>query len=149
MTLSTLTRRAPMAKLTTAVNPPTLPKPLGYSHGWETQGGKTLYMAGQVAFDKNGALVGKGDLVAQFRQVCENLKTLVTAADGQLADVVKLTMYVLDTAEFKRLGQPIGVIYREYFGKHFPAMTLVGVRDLYDASEGCLIEIEGFACLAE
>jgi len=72
-----------------------------------------------------------------------------TAANGQLTDVVKLTIYVLDAGEFKRLGQPIGVIYREYFGKHFPAMTLVGVRDLYDASEGCLIEIEGFACLAE
>ena len=138
-----------MAKQTTAVNPPTLPKPLGYSHAWEAQGGKTLYMSGQVARDKDGALVGKGDLVAQFRQVCENLKTLVAAGGGRLTDVVKLTLYVIDTAEFKRQGKPIGVVYREYFGKHYPAMTLVGVRDLYDASEGCMIEIDGFACLAE
>src|SRR5262249_35527222 len=104
--------------------------------------------AGRVARDGEGRVVGKGDLVVQFRQVCANLKTLVTAAGGSLTDVVKLTIYVIDTTEFKRQGKPIGVVYREYFGKHYPAMTLVGVRDLYDASEGCLIEIDGFACLA-
>ena len=126
-----------------------LMKPVGYSYAAETRGGRVLFLAGQVAKDRDGRVVGKGDLIAQFRQVCENLKTLVTAAGGQLTDVVKLTIYVLDAGEFKRQGQPIGVVYREYFGKHFPAMTLVGVRDLYDAAEGCLIEIDGFACLAE
>ena len=131
------------------VNPPELPEPSGYAHAWEVQGGKTVYIAGQVAMDRDGHVVGKGDLVAQFRQVCENLKTLVTAAGGQLTDVAKLTIYVLDATEFKRQGQPIGVVYREYFGRHFPAMTLVGVRDLFDASEGCLIEIDGIACLAD
>jgi enamine deaminase RidA (YjgF/YER057c/UK114 family) len=130
-------------------NPPSLTKPVGYSHAVETRGGRVLFLAGQVAKDRNGRVVGKGDLIAQFRQVCENLKTLVTAASGQLTDVVKLTIYVLDAGEFKRQGEPIGVVYREYFGRHFPAMTLVGVRDLYDAAEGCLIEIDGFACLAE
>jgi len=128
-------------------NPPSLMKPVGYSHAAETRGGRVLFLAGQVAKDRDGRVVGKGDLVAQFRQVCENLKTLVTAAGGQLTDVAKLTIYVLDATEFKRQGQPIGVVYREYFGKHYPAMTLVGVRDLYDAAEGCLIEIDGFAGL--
>jgi enamine deaminase RidA (YjgF/YER057c/UK114 family) len=130
-------------------NPPSLMKPVGYSHAAETRGGRVLFLAGQVAKDRDGQVVGKGDLIAQFRQVCENLKTVVTAAGGQLTDVVKLTIYVLDAGKFKRQGKPIGVVYREYFGKHFPAMTLVGVRDLYDAAEGCLIEIDGFACLAE
>lgn len=131
------------------LNPPDLMKPVGFSHAALTRGGRTLFLSGQVAKDRDGRVVGKGDIVAQFRQVCENMKTLVTAAGGQLTDIVKLTMYVLDTPEFKRQGKPIGVVYREYFGKHYPAMTLVGARDLYDASEGCLIEIEGFACLAE
>ena len=106
-------------------NPPSLTKPVGYSHAVETRGGRVLFLAGQVAKDRNGRVVGKGDLIAQFRQVCENLKTLVTAASGQLTDVVKLTIYVLDAGEFKRQGEPIGVVYREYFGRHFPAMTLV------------------------
>jgi len=48
-----------MAKLVHTVNPPTLAKPAGYSHGIEIQGGKTLYVAGQVALDKNGQLVGR------------------------------------------------------------------------------------------
>jgi enamine deaminase RidA (YjgF/YER057c/UK114 family) len=128
-------------------NPPTLMKAVGYTHGVEAQGGRTLYFAGQVAKDTDGRTVGKGDLVAQFRQVCENLRTVVTAAGGQLTDVVKLTIYVLDADEYKRQGKAIGGVYREYFGRHFPAMTLVGARDLYDAADGCMIEIDGFACL--
>ena len=132
-----------MPKLTMAVNPPTLAKPVGYSHGFEVQGGKTLYMAGQVATDKAGTVVGKGDLVAQFRQVCENLKTLLLARGGQMNDIVKLTMYVLSKDDYKAKAKDIGLVYREYFGRHFPAMTLVEVKGLYD--DDCAIEIEGVA----
>jgi enamine deaminase RidA (YjgF/YER057c/UK114 family) len=132
-----------MPKLTTAVNPPTLAKPVGYSHGFEVQGGKTLYMAGQVATDKAGTVVGKGDLVAQFRQVCENLKALLLARGGQMNDIVKLTVYVLSRADYKAKARDIGLVYREYFGRHFPAMTLVEVKGLYD--DDCAIEIEGVA----
>jgi enamine deaminase RidA (YjgF/YER057c/UK114 family) len=134
-----------MPKLSMAVNPPTLAKPAGYSHGFEVQGGKTLYMAGQVATDKAGAVVGKGDLVAQFRQVCENLKALVMVRGGQMNDIVKLTMYVLSKADYKAKAQDIGLVYREYFGRHYPAMTLVEVKGLYD--DDCAIEIEGVAVI--
>ena len=134
-----------MPKLTLAVNPPTLAKPVGYSHGFEVQGGKTLYMAGQVATDKAGTVVGKGDLVAQFRQVCENLKALLLARGGQMNDIVKLTVYVLSKADYKAKARDIGLVYREYFGRHFPAMTLVEVKGLYD--DDCAIEIEGVAVL--
>jgi enamine deaminase RidA (YjgF/YER057c/UK114 family) len=136
-----------MPKLMTPVNPPTLPKPAGYSHGWEVQGGKTFYLAGQVAFDKDGKVVGKGDLVAQFRQVCENLKALLLARGGQLNDIVKLNIYVLSKAEYKAKSREIGLVYREYFGKHFPAMTLVEVKGLYDEDQGCAIEVEGIAII--
>ncbi len=134
-----------MPKLMMAVNPPALTKPLGYSHGYEVQGGKTLFIAGQVAVDKDGAVVGKGDLVAQFRQVAENLKALVVSRGGQMNDIVKLTIYVLSKAEYKARAREIGVVYREYFGKHFPAMTLVEVKGLYD--DDCAIEIEGVAVI--
>jgi enamine deaminase RidA (YjgF/YER057c/UK114 family) len=134
-----------MPKLTMAVNPPALAKPAGFSHGFEVQGGKTLYMAGQVATDKTGTVVGKGDLVAQFRQVCENLKALVLARGGQMNDIVKLTMYVLSKADYKAKATDIGLVYREYFGRHFPAMTLVEVKGLYD--DDCAIEIEGVAVI--
>jgi enamine deaminase RidA (YjgF/YER057c/UK114 family) len=129
------------------VNPPALMKPVGFSHGYTVTGGRVLFIAGQVARDGEGRVVGRGDLVAQFRQVCENMRTLVTAAGGQLTDVVKLTIYVLDTDAYKTQSRAIGAVYREYFGRHFPAMTLVGARDLYDAADGCVIEIEGVAAL--
>jgi enamine deaminase RidA (YjgF/YER057c/UK114 family) len=129
------------------VNPPSLAKPVGFAHGFEVRGGHLLFIAGQVARDGAGRVVGKGDLVAQFRQVCENMQAVVRAAGGQLTDVVKLTIYVLDADAYKAQGRAIGAVYREYFGRHFPAMTLVGARDLYDAAEGCLIEIEGVAVL--
>jgi enamine deaminase RidA (YjgF/YER057c/UK114 family) len=131
-----------------SVRPQTLPKPTGFSYGYEVKSGRLVFLAGQVAVDANGAIVGRGDLVAQFRQVCANLRTVMAAAGGGMDDCVKLTIYVLDVADYKRNLKAIGDVYREYFGKHFPAMTLVGARDLFDAAEGALIEIEGVAALA-
>lgn len=128
-----------------AVNPPSLAKPVGFSHAFEVRGGRILFLAGQVARDGSGAVIGKGDLVAQFRQVCENLKALVEARGGTLQDIVKLTIYVLDKDDYKARAKAIGAVYREYFGRHFPAMTLAEVKDLYDADDGCAIEIEGIA----
>jgi enamine deaminase RidA (YjgF/YER057c/UK114 family) len=131
-----------------AVQPRTLPKPAGFSYGYEVKRGRLVFLAGQVARDESNAVVGKGDVVAQFRQVCRNLQAVMSAAGGDVTDIVKLTIYVLDTAAYKTHLREIGGVYREYFGKHFPAMTLVGARDLFDAADGCLIEIEGVAALA-
>lgn len=127
------------------VNPPTVAKPTGYSHAFEVTGGRLLFLAGQVARDRDGNVIGKGDLVAQFRQVCENLKAVVEARGGTLQDLVKLNIYVLNKDDYKTKGKAIGAVYREYFGKHFPAMTLAEVKSLYDAD--ILLEIEGIAAL--
>ena len=129
----------------TAVNPATLMKPVGYSHDFEVRGGRILFLAGQIASDKDGHIVGKGDIVAQFRQVCENLKTVVESQGGTLQDVVKLTICVLDKNNYRASGKAIGQVYREYFGRHYPAMTLLEIKGLYD--EGAMLEVEGFAAL--
>ena len=134
-----------MAKLVQPVNPPGLAKPAGYSHGIEVQGGKTIYLAGQVAFDKEGKIVGAGDLVAQFRQICQNLKAVLLARAGQLNDIVKLTIFVLDKSAYKARAKEIGAVYREFFGRHYPAMTLLEVKGLHDDDQGCLMEIEAVA----
>ena len=131
-----------------AVVPRTLPKPAGFSYGYEVKHGRLVFVAGQVARDEQNAVVGRGDIVAQFRQVCRNIQTVLSAAGGEMSDLVKLTIYVLDVADYKTHLREIGGVYREYFGKHFPAMTLVGARDLFDAADGCVIEIEGVAALA-
>src|SRR4029453_13283646 len=106
------------------------------------------FVAGQVARDEKNAVVGAGDIVAQFRQVCHNIQTALSAAGGGMDDLVKLPIYVLDVGDYKAHLREIGSVYREYFGRNFPAMTLVGARDLFDAADGCVIEIEGVAALA-
>jgi enamine deaminase RidA (YjgF/YER057c/UK114 family) len=130
------------------VRPRPLPKTTGFSYGFEVKSGRLVFLAGQVAVDADGRIVGRGDLVAQFRQTCANIQTVLSAAGGEMTDLVKLTIYVLDVTEYKKNLKAIGEVYREYFGRHFPAMTLVGARDLFDASDGALIEIEGVAALA-
>ena len=137
-----------MAKVMQPVNPPSLAKPTGYSHGIEVQGVKTLFISGQVAFDKNRQLVGRGDIVRQFSQICQNLKAVLLARAGQLSDIVKLTIYVLDKSAYKRNAREIGLVYREFFGQHYPAMTFLEVKGLYDDDQGCLMEIEAVAVLA-
>ena len=92
-------------------------------------------------------MVGPGDLVLQFRQICNNIRDVVTEAGGQLTDVVKLNIFVLDPQEYIRKEKEIGQVYREYFGKHFPAMTLIGAGDLYPSKQGGVIEIEGVAAI--
>ncbi len=131
----------------TAVNPETLPRPRGYSHAIEAEGGRLLFLAGQVAFDRDGKLVGQGDLVAQFRQVVANLRAVLESRGGALRDLVKLTIYVLDRSAYRAQSRAIGEVYRAAFDRHYPAMTLVEVRGLYDEEEGALLEIEGVAVL--
>lgn len=130
------------------INPPGLAKPVGFSHGVEVSGLRLLFLSGQVAFDKEGNIVGRGDIVAQFRQVCENLKTLVEDRGGTLQDVVKLTIYVLNLDDYKAKGRAIGQAYRDYFGRHYPSMALAEVKGLFNEPAGALIEIEGVAALA-
>jgi enamine deaminase RidA (YjgF/YER057c/UK114 family) len=134
-----------MSTLATIVNPPSLSKPVGFSHGVLTASGRTLYIAGQVATEASGQVVGKGDLVAQFRQVCANLAALLEASGGRLEHVVKLTVFVLSKAEYKARVREIGGVYREFFGRHYPAMTLVEVSALFE--DDYAIEIEGVAVL--
>lgn len=133
-----------MAKRT-IINPPHWKKPIGYSNAVLAEGGKTLYLGGQVAFNENAEVVGVGDLVAQFRQTLSNLKTVCETAGGRLDQVVKLTIFVADKDDYIKKGKDLGAIYREYFGRHYPAMTLVEISRFYEP--GVLLEIEGIAVI--
>ncbi len=127
------------------INPNTLAKPAGYAHGVSTTGGRLLFLAGQPGLDANGNVVAPGDIVAQCAQAYANLKVVVEAAGGALTDVVKLTIYVTDRAAYKANRKAIGAEYRRVFGKHYPAMTLVEIKSLFD--DDALIEIDGFAVI--
>jgi enamine deaminase RidA (YjgF/YER057c/UK114 family) len=105
-------------------------------------GSRTIYISGQVAVDKTGAVVGAGDLEAQTTQVMKNLGLALQAAGASFADVVKITTYVVDYKPEQRGA--IGRARSAFFaGRTPPASTLVGVSAL--AAPGWLIEIEAIA----
>jgi len=135
-----------MAVERSIITPPGLAKPRGYNYGVKVQGGSTLYIAGQVAFDGGGKVVGPGDIVRQFEQALANLRRVLEAGEALPQDVVKLNIYTADMAAYKANLSGIGRAYRAVFGHHYPAMTVVEVKSLYD--DGILLEIEGVAVTA-
>src|SRR5258708_29781238 len=80
-------------------NPSTIHKPVGYSHVAEIGNGKLIFVAGQVALDADGALVGRDDYAAQVRQVFANLSAALSAAGATFHDVVKLNYYGVDSVD--------------------------------------------------
>ncbi|HEY7677643.1 MAG TPA: RidA family protein [Candidatus Methylomirabilis sp.] len=127
----------------TGIHPAGMPRPSGYSYGMRAQGGTTLYVAGQLAWDADRRMVGVGDIVRQFEQTLVNFQAVVTAGGATLRDVAKLNLYVLDKQDYFAKAKAIGAVYRRFFGDHYPAMTLVEVRDLAEKDQ--LIEVEGVA----
>ena len=128
-------------------NPPALAKPSGYAHGVLVEGGRVLFLAGQTGMGPEGNIASPGDLVAQFAQALFNLRAVVEAAGGTMTDIVKLNLYVADKAAYKANLRPIGEAYRSFFGRYYPAMTLVEVKGLFD--DDALVEIEGIAAIGE
>jgi reactive intermediate/imine deaminase len=125
------------------VNPPTLSKPTGYTHAVIAIGGRTIYIAGQVALDQTGNIVGKDDFRAQTKQVFENLKKALEAAGASFKNVVKLNYYVLDMKQIQTLRE----VRNGYLNtEEPPASTLVEVRRL--AREEFLIEVEAIAVVS-
>lgn len=131
---------------TLAINPGQLVKPRGYNHGIKVSGARSLlFLAGQVAWDGEGKLVGEGDFVVQFDKALENLLAVVSEAGGKGENIVKLNLYVIDKEKYISSLKQIGQVYRKHMGKHFPAMTLVEVKGLYEP--GTMLEIEGLVVL--
>jgi len=127
------------------ITPPTLHAPRGFSHGILVKGGQLLFLAGQDASDAQGTIVVPGDLVKQFEQVLLNLQTVVQAAGGTLQDVVKLNVFVRNRGAYVANLKPIGEVFRQYFGGHYPTMALFEVSGFFQ--DDALIEIEGVAVL--
>jgi enamine deaminase RidA (YjgF/YER057c/UK114 family) len=124
------------------INPPGLSTPRGYTHVVTTPPGRLVFIAGQVATDANGQLVGAGDLRAQAEQVFENLKTALAAAGATFADVVKGTTFIVG---YKPEDRAIIAEVRSRYlhAEQPPTSTLVGVQAL--ALPEFLIEVEVIA----
>ncbi|MSQ41025.1 MAG: RidA family protein [Dehalococcoidia bacterium] len=123
------------------ITPPNVHKATGYSHAVRV--GSTVYVAGQVALDIEGRLVGPGDFAAQAEQAYRNLQAVLAAAGSSLGHIVKLTTYLTRAQDIPR--------YREararFLASDPPASTLVVIAAL--ALPELLVEIEAIAIVAE
>jgi enamine deaminase RidA (YjgF/YER057c/UK114 family) len=125
-----------------ALNPPSLPPPLGYSHVVIAPAGRRVSISGQVAVDSLGAVVGAGDFRAQCVQVFENLERALRSVGATFADVVSTDMYVTDLRHVAILQE---VRARYLPTEAPPASLLVQVVSLYRTE--LMIEIAAEAVL--
>jgi enamine deaminase RidA (YjgF/YER057c/UK114 family) len=123
--------------------PESLAPARGYSNGLlYPPGGRLLFIAGQIGWDARGELVSP-DFAAQFAQALRNVADVLAEAGGRPEDVGRMTIYVTDKRAYLDALEPVGAAYREAMGTHYPAMTLVEVKDLLE--EGAMVEIEATA----
>jgi len=104
--------------------------------------GKLVFISGMVAKGADGKAVGVGDIEAQTRQVCENLKRAVEAAGGTMDDICRVDVYVRNMEHFEKIHE----VRREYFKAPAPASTMVEVSKF--TSPDYLIEISAIAVIA-
>jgi reactive intermediate/imine deaminase len=101
--------------------------------------GKLVFISGMTSRRADGTIAGVGDIEAQTRQVCENLKSAVEAAGGTLDDICRVDVYVRNMEHFDRIHK----VRREYFKAPAPASTMVEVTKM--TSPDYLIEISAIA----
>lgn len=104
--------------------------------------GNTIYVSGQLPLGSDGKLVGAGDVAAQTRQVLENVRDIVEAGGGTVADIVKVNVYLANMGHFA----PMNEAYVAFFGEHRPARATVEARL---AGPDFLVEMEAVAVIQE
>jgi enamine deaminase RidA (YjgF/YER057c/UK114 family) len=124
-----------------SINPKGIPTPLTYSHVVVAAGSRLVFVAGQVAEDSQGNLVGPGDMAVQARQVFANIGRALAAAGARPEHVTKLTIFV---ANYRREHLAMIEAGRvALFGDHKPTDTLVGVAAL--SRPDYLLEVDAIA----
>ena len=120
------------------------PIPKGYADG-RIGKGRPLHVAGQIGW-KDGVFEAK-DLVGQFAQALDNVLAVLRAAHAHVEDIAEMTIYVTDIAAYRAARKDLGPVWRARFGKHFPAMALVGASALVEPD--ALVEIQAIAYLEQ
>ncbi|MBE0454803.1 Rid family hydrolase [Roseovarius autotrophicus] len=115
----------------------------GYANGVLTRDG-VLHIGGQIGWTGEQRFESQ-DFIGQMRQALRNIRAIVEAAGGKAEDVTRLTWFVTDKREYLARQAEVGAAYREVFGRHFPAMSMVVVAGLIE--DEALVEIEAIAHL--
>lgn len=112
------------------LNPPTLADPVGFSHAVVAAEGRTIYLGGQAAHDATGTIVGDG-MAEQFAQAAANVVAALDAAGAKPEHLVSMQIYVTDVESYRAARKELSVAYQEHFGRHYPAIALFEVKDLF------------------
>lgn len=123
---------------------PELPPASGYSHGVVVSSGRVVYMAGQVAQRADGSIAGE-TLVEQYDLAARNLIAVLRAAGGGPEHLVSLQVFVTDVGEYRASRPALRQVWSSHFGNHYPAMALLGVRELFDPA--AKVELMGIAVI--
>ena len=126
------------------VTAPGLAEPVGFAHAVVAAPGRTVYLGGQTAQDGDGAIVGAA-MAEQFDVAAGNVVTALAAAGGTPDHLVSLIIYTTSVAEYKSSLPELGPLWRKHFGRHYPAVALFGVVELFD--ETAKIELLGTAVI--
>jgi enamine deaminase RidA (YjgF/YER057c/UK114 family) len=126
---------------TERINPAELARPSGFSHAVAATG-RMVFLAGQTGVDRDGN-VTDGGVVPQFERAMTSLLTALGAAGGLPSDLVSLTIYLTDMADYQAHAREIGAVWRRLAGTEYPAMAAVGVTRLWLPE--LLVEIQGIA----
>jgi enamine deaminase RidA (YjgF/YER057c/UK114 family) len=124
------------------VTAPGLAEPVGFAHAVVAAPGRTVYLGGQTAQGLDGAIVGS-TMAEQFDQAAGNLVAALTAAGATPGHLVSLIIYTTGVAEYRAALKELGPLWRKHFGRHYPAVALLGVAELFD--EAAKIELVGTA----
>ncbi|SRR5258708_7773737 len=123
-----------------AINPPDVWQPFGAFSMVVIQGdGQIVHLKGQVSLDRQGQVVGNNDMRVQVRQVLENIRDVLAAMGGQMADVLSLVHYATDIDAFMGAAD----IRKAFFAAPYPVTTTVQVERLYHPD--LMIEIAAIA----
>ena len=125
----------------TSITPVEAKPVANYKMATRMEGGRLLYIAGQVARDAEGTVLAPGDIRTQAREVFQNLRRVLQAAGGELADLLKITTYITRIEDVPA----VAAVRSEFFPGELPASTLIVVSRL--AQPELLIEVEGMAAL--
>ncbi|HET9326407.1 MAG TPA: RidA family protein [Candidatus Eisenbacteria bacterium] len=127
------------------INPESLGKPKGFSHGIMANSGRILFVAGQPGYVASANRSSAPSFQQQFAHALDRVIAVVQEAGGQPTDITRLTIFVTNLEAYLDSREALGEAWKQRFARYYPATTLVEVKGLVD--EGAVVEIEATAMI--
>jgi enamine deaminase RidA (YjgF/YER057c/UK114 family) len=127
------------------VNPAGMAPAVGFAHAVAAAAGRLVLLGGQTAQAPDGSIVGS-TVVEQWDVAAANLVTALRAVGGRPEHLTALTIYTTRMAEYRASLSELAGVYRRHLGRHYPAMALIGVAELFDPA--AVVELVATAVIA-